>query len=482
MKNLMKTALFLSAIMVVFFVSNFVSNNIAQASVPQVTECKLNNINQNFTFNPNDSTLSVDILSDQSVKFNTISICNNDDSVCSRTTAVKYFTYTSSYLQIVNKIWDGKTGGSSPVFVSTGVYKIRVTLANEGGESNSPGGYCSNNINVVFSQMGTGGDTSTTTATSTNNGGGTATTMATTTATTTSISSTVYVYSTHYVQEDVSTYVEPTSFEVSAGRDRLGYVGLPLSFDAKYKKSADLKNKTPKVTWSFGDGSSSTDEKVIHLYKYPGEYNVVLNASVGSYKSISRTKIKILVPNLSLAVLSDGAVEISNSNKDEINLYGWKLQSGNQTYTFPLDTIISGNKNIIFPTEYLEISTGGSRVILTDTADEVLAQANINPSIFSDKDQTITLAEVERFILELKKLAVVPAVSPTKPASIIINEENIENSNKTNIPLTASVLGALVVDADSEVTDLSVPTTQSEGGFWSKLFHPIRTIQSAFYK
>jgi hypothetical protein len=312
-------------------------------------------------------------------------------------------------------------------------------------------------------------------------GGVGTTTTATTTATTTG--PTVYVYSTHYVQEDVSTYVEPTNFEVSSGRDRLGYVGLPLSFDAKYKRSADLKNKTPKVTWSFGDGSSSSEEKIIHLYKYPGEYNVVLNASIDSYKSVSRTKIKILVPNLSLAVLSDGAIEVFNSNKEEVNLYGWKLQSENQIYAFPQDTIISGSKSVIFPAEYLGIMMGEGRVILTDITDKVLAQVDITLNLFGNKDQTITLAEVDRFNSELKRLAVVPAISPTKLAPIIINEEDIQNSNKTNIPLTASALSAFTIDADMDETeDLPAPIVQVSGGFWSKLFHPIRTIGQAFYK
>lgn len=317
----------------------------------------------------------------------------------------------------------------------------------------------------------TGGDTGTTTATST------ATTTATSTNTVTSGGSSSIV-SVHYIEEYLSNYVEPaSSFEVSAGRERLSYVGSPVLFEAKYKTSADLKNRVPSFIWSFGDGASATAEEIIHTYKYPGEYNVVLNASLGVLNSVTRTKVKVLVPNLLLSVTSDGAVEVTNKSAYEINLYNWKIKSGSQFYAFPIDTIISASKSIVIPGEYLKIPIIGNEIILTDISGKILAQANQKLVVSNtiEGERVITLADVERFASQYKTL--VKTEAPVYAAYSPVP--------KANIPLTASVASAVIdntsQDEQPEVVSKTASTEPEERGFWSKFFHPIRTIQETFY-
>lgn len=210
-----------------------------------------------------------------------------------------------------------------------------------------------------------GGSTATsTTATSTTSGGQTV-------STSTSSNNGTTVVSTHYITEVVSVYVEPTIFELSAGRDRLGYVGTPLDFKIKYKLSSDLKNKKCEYLWSFGDGSTETGEEVEHIYKYPGNYNLVLNGECSERKAVSRAIIKILAPNISLNKNSDGSFVITNNNKYEINLYNWRLVADKQKYIFPLDTIISAGEKITFPAEYTKILEEGA-VSLIDSNDKTV--------------------------------------------------------------------------------------------------------------
>lgn len=280
--------------------------------------------------------------------------------------------------------------------------------------------------------------------------------------------------SVHYIQEDLSNYTEPANiFEVSAGRDRLTYINSPVSFIAKYKIPKDLANRYCTYLWSFGDGTSKEGEKVEHIYKYAGDYNVVLNGSCSGLQAVSRTSAKVVVPNLLVAERNDGSVEISNHGEYEINLYGWRIQSSNQAYTFPMDTIISAGKSIIFSPEYLKISLAGNGVALIDASAKEVARSEVN-ALTANSMSTVSVTELERFTAEYKRLN---RLSTYVPASA--------NKTESNIPLTASAAGTIIstTSVDDQTEDLanSVSTEAPARGFWSKLFHPIRTIQEAFY-
>jgi len=280
--------------------------------------------------------------------------------------------------------------------------------------------------------------------------------------------------SAHYYQNELSNYVEPTNiFEISAGRDRLSYVNLPINFEAKYKKSTDVASKKCEYLWTFGDGSSQAGEKLEHIYKYVGDYNIVLNGTCGDLHSVSRTIVKVVEANLSLNQNLDNSLQISNQGDYEINLYGWKIQSGGQAYDFPLDTIVSAGKSVTISPEYLQIPIVGNEIILADASGQGITQIGAG-NLALGTEREIALADVERFVGEYKRLtqvkvpttlAVTVPVVPEIP--IVVNNETIINNNKIadeGIPLTAAVA--------------EIPSF----GFWSKLFHPVRTIQQAFYQ
>lgn len=307
----------------------------------------------------------------------------------------------------------------------------------------------------------TSGDTGTTTATST------ATTTTSTDNSSVSNSSHSFITSVHYIQEDLSEYEEPTNlFEVSAGRERLAYVNSPVSFIAKYKLSKDLIGKSCLYSWSFGDGLYKGGEKVEHLYKYTGDYNVVLNGVCDNLLSVSRTTVKVLVPNLQITKMADGSVEIFNQGKYEVSLYGWKLQAGNQTSVFPLDTIISAGKKITLSLDYLTVSANSGEVVLLDALNKTIAKTGLGSlTLNSNPDTIITQADIDKFILEYKKLTYI-----YKPKIVsVIN------------PVTSPVV--LAMSSDIQIDNITAPATTvaPTPGFWSKFFHPIRTIQDAFY-
>jgi hypothetical protein len=234
-------------------------------------------------------------------------------------------------------------------------------------------------------------------------GSGDGTSTTTSTSTTPTATSSI---STHYGQESVSTYKEPTSFQVTSGRNRLGYIGLPFLFEAKSKVSSGSTDVRCKYFWNTGDGYSEKGRTLEHYYKYTGDYNLVLNGECGGLKSISRTIVKVVEPNLVVSRNSDGSVKVQNNGDYEINLFSLQIVSENENYVFPLDTIVSPKKGIDLPSEYTGLSASAKgRISLESEAGQIFAQAEAKQQVASFSDiAEIPEVEVVIFLERLSQI------------------------------------------------------------------------------
>lgn len=437
------------------FLVSFLLPLSAFAAVPQVSVCAYNVA----TFNPELSSVTITVSASESVKFNTIAICHADDSVCSRSTAVKYFTNTSTYSESVVKEWDGKTGGSSPTFVSPGQYKIRSTLANQAGESNSPGEYCSANITVDF--FASGSDSSTPPTSS-----GTSTT-ATSTSSAAGGSVPSSSLSSHSDPEPLGTLQDEADFSIGAGRERLSLVGSSVLFRANFKGTL-----RPDLFWSFGDGSRSSGAEVEHVYHSPGTYEVVLSADSGNLHGTARTKVRVIEPDFVLSEV-DGGVRVENRSQYEANLFGWELTSGSSRFSFPRDTILAARASVVFSSRVTALSSGNavelrdprgqtverfagssvSAVVATSTGE--VSVPVLSPEEVAEVVQKITYlkSEVARIERENNSSRFVSS-SPSRVSvlSVVDTKEPEEMGEKKSEPGTQVVQTASVVSSDSGVS------------------------------
>jgi hypothetical protein len=458
MKKLNKSFLFLFAIMAIFFVSNFMSGHVIFAAVDNVEKLVFMPINQAF-----ESNVVVKM---------TVQTQNNNSS-------------STPIGESVNKLVVSADSTTGRFYSNDTASEATSTFTMNKGTANKNFYYkdSSSGTFTITAKL-TSGDTSRIWTATQNITIGSSTSLvdpnppiipvipsATNTPAVTTIVNTVY--SVHYISEDLSDYTEPTTFEISAGRDRLGYIDSPVSFVAKDKVSGDLQNTKCNYIWNFGDGISEPGEKVEHIYKYAGDYNVILNGVCGNWWAVSRTTIKIVEAKILMGKKEDGAIEISNQGQYEINLFNWKISAGNLNYIFPMDTIISAGKAVTFPAEYLKIPTASNDVILADVSGKERGKASLKTlaSGVIDSERVITVADFERFAVEYKKLTAPKnylAVNSTTtvPSPSLTNE----GKGEVNIPLAASVV------------DVIVSGDGSDFGFWSKLFHPVRTIKNSFYK
>ncbi len=152
--------------------------------------------------------------------------------------------------------------------------------------------------------------------------------------------------SSHVSQSPMYTRSVIPDFQVSAGRSRLGFVGVPVSFITKVTKAKNITSGSLVSTWSMGDGGFKNGIGVSHVYQFPGEYTVVLNAQWGESDAVSKTRIKIIEPQVDIERVSHTVVRISNNSSQELNLGGWRIESERNRYIIPIDTIVAGKGSI----------------------------------------------------------------------------------------------------------------------------------------
>jgi competence ComEA-like helix-hairpin-helix protein len=154
--------------------------------------------------------------------------------------------------------------------------------------------------------------------------------------------------SAHTGETVISDYQKET-LKISAGRERLATVRTPILFAVSQNKKGQNTNS---FTWSFGDGTSASGQKVYHTYQFPGRYNVVLNGSIDKDEdAVARTIVVVVDPKIKITAmdLASGFIEITNDSDKEQNLNSWILKSEIRKYVFPVDTIISPKASIKIP-------------------------------------------------------------------------------------------------------------------------------------
>ena len=147
--------------------------------------------------------------------------------------------------------------------------------------------------------------------------------------------------------------VEPQVF-ANAGSDRVVSVGADVVFEGKALGTEKKPLEGARYVWNFGDGSTKEGKIVSHVYKYPGEYTVILDVASGYFSGGDRAKVTAEESKIFISSIGDGVknyIELTNSSIYEMDLSTWILKSGTTTFYLPTRTYIGGNKKLIIPAE-----------------------------------------------------------------------------------------------------------------------------------
>lgn len=190
----------------------------------------------------------------------------------------------------------------------------------------------------------------------------------------------------------------------------VGFVGVPLSFNANTTGRFKEKLYNGRYFWNFGDGDFKevklTDSKEFtHTFFYPGEYNVSLFYYSDIYadnpESVDDITIKIVGAELIISEVgnqNDFFIKITNNTSYDANIGGWILQSGEKRFVFPKNTIVFSKKDLI-------ISPKISQFVFSDR--DNLKLLNSNWEVISDyfllQKQIIPKGEIKTTFSNIKK-------------------------------------------------------------------------------
>ncbi len=227
--------------------------------------------------------------------------------------------------------------------------------------------------------------------------------------------------------------IEPRVF-VDAGSDRVVVVGATIRFNGKAYglKKEPLENA--RFHWNFGDGVIHEGATVDHVFRYPGEYIVVLDVSSGYFSGTDRLRVIAEPSPLSITKISLGGAyvtSIHNASGRDIDLSGWIISIPTKQWTIPQNTFIAGGKDLRFGGEI----TG---LILTEGMKLLLSYPN-----------------GMRATEEGQKVA---------PPTPIKNQTGITTVSKQNSSATNNVLSRSV--AETQVAYPSAASSENSGLIW----------------
>lgn len=154
--------------------------------------------------------------------------------------------------------------------------------------------------------------------------------------------------------------VDPQIFADAGDETRTVLVGAPVTFSGKVIGLKKEPIENARMLWTFGDGAYKDGVSVSHVFYYPGEYTVVLNATSGYFSASDRVHVSVLVPNFSLFVGGEAGhsfIVVENKNTEEINISDWQLFANGKVFVFPQNSVLSGHKAIKFASEVTGLDT-----------------------------------------------------------------------------------------------------------------------------
>ena len=150
-----------------------------------------------------------------------------------------------------------------------------------------------------------------------------------------------------------NVYDAEPNIKADAGPDRNAIVGADESYVglALGLKGEPIDNA--RYLWNFGDGTFSEGRSVIHHYKYPGEYIVVLDVSSGGFGASDRVVVKVREPKIIIQPADDSyrALQVINQAPVEIDLSWWSMAVAGKIFYFPKNTLVISNGKIILANE-----------------------------------------------------------------------------------------------------------------------------------
>lgn len=217
------------------------------------------------------------------------------------------------------------------------------------------------------------------------------------------------------------------TFKVYAGEDKTVLTGQEIIFSGKVTdlKSASIQNAD--FLWNFGDGSTSRQRVLTHLFSFPGKYIVSLNAFIGDEAHGDYLNVEVIVPKIAFSEVksdSDGFIELLNETGQKIDAGGFVIKDSlGGFFSIPKGTILEKGALIVFPNAITQIFIKPSDLTLVTSNGKIIDQAHFE-GVAGDSQSFVR--EGEKFLISLSPSPGVvnpKAISATSPVGVMARSE-----------------------------------------------------------
>ena len=228
--------------------------------------------------------------------------------------------------------------------------------------------------------------------------------------------------------------VEDEPFTLSVVAPHTAYVNQEIGIEAIPKGVGKTVASSLSYTWNFGDTYTGEGKKNTHIFEYPGEYIVIVEAEFGKEKAQARQEIVVLPVTLSISRMENGDVVLKNNSKQEVDLGGFTLQ-GLGAFVFPKLTLLKAGGTLTVSAKRITAQRGSS-VALYDVLGTTVVKDGVLPI-----QKSLALASVSA----PRKSIPVASEAVIAPDDVAIKVASSENSDPQYIPI-----GQLAVDNSTE--------------------------------
>ena len=168
----------------------------------------------------------------------------------------------------------------------------------------------------------------------------------------------------------IAEYLTRPALRITGVSDRVVSVGADTVFAAVVYDGKGNRRPDATASWSFGDGTHRIGTNVYHAYYAPGEYIVMVRASVPEG---DEAEFEVLVTakeaRLAIQDISDKGITLINHDSRVVDLSGWRLTAGEREFKIPLDTFMLGSRTLTLSSRVTGLQFVGSASLLYPNGD-----------------------------------------------------------------------------------------------------------------
>ncbi len=246
-----------------------------------------------------------------------------------------------------------------------------------------------------------------------------------------------------------------TEMTVVAGDDRSAFTGFPVAFSGNASGLYDEPLPNATYHWNFGDGATGEGKNVTHIYRFPGEYVVTLNAFYGGRENTDRLSVLVSTPDIVISRAEggvDGRIELANRSSREIDCSGFVLRSGSgavlgsgtSMFIFPPHTVMLPGKSLLLPNSITGLLNAEIEVALFSPTGRVIHSFSSLP--LSEKGTVKGASVIKESSVRTNNTAMVLNKDATKENAEQKNSSTTESSvlwqggNETQYPAATGAL------------------------------------------